>query len=404
MKNKNNNILNKKLKKKEFEKAKNYTNKKSPKKIITQNKDKKIKKIQESSNKIIMKKEIQSSPLNKENPENLQFTSNPKDLVFLRHITVDDSYNTYSNIFQSIDNIFYLIYANKNNNQYSIVLYKLIEDIKITEIKNAHKERITNIKYHLDKVNRRDLIISSSYDNNIKLWDINRIECLFNYEKIYDNGYIKSICFLNDNNQIYIASSNTSKNNLNPIKIFDLNGNLMKELNNSKNNVLFIEYYNDNNNNKIYIITCNEGSVISYDYQENKLYQNYCDETQSSSIEHTCVVIHFSENILKLIESDEKGYIRIWNFHSAELINKIKICDEEEIRCLSLWNNEYILVGCYSNIKLRDLNNGKKSKNLELYCELLYNLKKIIHPQYGECLVSLSDNSIKLWGNKIYKK
>ena len=397
MKNKNIKLLNKKLNKKEFEKSKNNSINKAPRKSINKRKDKGSGGVQVSENK----NEKEKALMDKENPENMEFVSNPKDLVFLRHIIVDDFYNTYSDIFKSIDNIFYLIYANNNNSEFSIVLYKLIEDIKIVVIKKAHKERITNIKHYIEKLNKRDLIITSSKDNNIKLWNIN-FECLFNYEKIYDNGFIKSICFLNDNNQTYIVSSNSSHTNLNPIKIFDLNGNLLKELNDSKKNTLFVDNYYDNKDNKLYIITGNEFSIISYEYIENKIYHNYYDSTQDY-IEHYNIIINFNENILKLIESAEDGYIRIWNFHSTELINKIKICDDR-ITCLLLWNNEYIFVGCCDyKIRIRELKNGKKSKILELYTEYLYNLKKINHPQYGECLISLGDSAIKLWGNKIFK-
>ena len=354
-------FLNKKLKKKEFEKTKSNSINKKLKRSKTKSKDKKSKILKDSENKKTNKNKIENASKDKENIENKELISNPKDLVFLRNIIVDDFYNTYSDIFKSIDNTFYLIYANNKINDFSIVLYRLIEDIKIIDIKKAHKERITNIKHYIDKVYKRDLIISSSKDNNIKLWNI-KFECLFNYEKLYDNGFIKSICFLNDKNQIYIISSNSSDtDNLNSIKIYDLNGNLMKELNDSQENTLFVDNYYDNKDNKLYIITGNEGSVISYDYIENKIYHKYCDSTQDC-IQHYYIIINFNENILKLIESAEDGYIRIWDFHSAVLINKIKICDDT-ITCLLLWNNEYLFIGCYDyKIRIRELKKGKKVK------------------------------------------
>ena len=65
------------------------------------------------------------------------------------------------------------IYIDKKN---SIISYDIINNRKINEIKNAHKEYITYLRYYLDNINNRDLFISISYiNNNIKLWNINYI-------------------------------------------------------------------------------------------------------------------------------------------------------------------------------------------------------------------------------------
>ena len=93
---------------------------------------------------------------------NLNFKNIDLRLDSYCYIVLDNSFN----VFKSIDNILYLIYTNKNN---SIISYNLINNCKIIEIKNAHKQYITNFRYYLDKKNKRDLIISiSAYDNNIK--------------------------------------------------------------------------------------------------------------------------------------------------------------------------------------------------------------------------------------------
>ena len=62
---------------------------------------------------------------------------------------INDSYanlridNTFS-VFNSNNNILYLIYATKNK---SIICYNLNKFIKINEIKNAHSEYITNFRH-----------------------------------------------------------------------------------------------------------------------------------------------------------------------------------------------------------------------------------------------------------------
>ena len=135
--------------------------------------------------------------------ENILFKSNPKDITIFRDLT-KDSYsffieNTFI-VFKSINDILYLIYTNENK---SLISFNIIENNLINEIKNAHNEYITNIRYYYNKTNKRDLILSiSCNDNNIKIWNINNLECLLNLTNIYKTGYLYSACFLNDNNNI----------------------------------------------------------------------------------------------------------------------------------------------------------------------------------------------------------
>ena len=189
---------------------------------------------------------------------------------------LDNTFITFKSI---RNNILYLIYSNKYN---SIISYNLNDNQKINEIKSAHNYKIKNFRYHLDEINKRDLIISISYrDNNIKLWDIDYFECILNIKNVNLCGAICSACFLYDNNEHFIISSNfctsIKDDAIEPIKVFDFKGNKIKEINDSKESTIFIDNYYDKKNNKNYIITCNKGCIISYDYKENKLYHNYSD-------------------------------------------------------------------------------------------------------------------------------
>ena len=129
----------------------------------------------------------------------------------------------------SINEIFYLIYSSKNN---SIIFYDIIENKKINEIKNAHKDIITGFRHYVDNYNKRDLIISLSYDNNnIKLWNVNNLNCILNLENINKPGrYLSLACFLNSKNQIYIITGNRNYDSCEPIKVFDLKGKMVKQI------------------------------------------------------------------------------------------------------------------------------------------------------------------------------
>ena len=231
----------------------------------------------------------------------------------------------------------------------AIISYDLINNKNINEIKKAHKELITSFRYFYDNKENRNLLISiSNNDNNIKIWNIINFECLLNLKKIYIKGNLESACFITDKIYIYIATSNYYYNeNINIIiKIFDLKGNQIKEINDSNKKVNFIVSYQDINLEKNYLITCNKGYSKSYDYDENKEYHIY-DDNDNESQSHISGIINNEEKIVKLIESSRDGNIRIWNFHNGDLLDKINI--HESLFGICLGNNDYLFSCCGDN-------------------------------------------------------
>ena len=334
------------------------------------------------------------------NKKNINNNSDPKDIQIsinlIKNSLVKNYLDNTFSVFNSINNILYLIYTNEEK---SIISYNLITNKKIIEIKNAHDEYISNFRHYLDNINKRDLLLSlSSTDNNIKLWNINNLDCLLDLKNINQNGYLRSACFLNDNNQLFIASSSDNWNYSESIKIYDFNGNKIKEIDESKQSTYFISNYYDKKLSKNYILTGNDGYVKSFDYDNNKIYHIYKDK---GNISHNSIVVNQNEEIIKLIESCEDGKIRIWNFHTGTLLNKIKINDSR-LYGICLWNNDYLFIGGTNGIILLELNNGTILENLTEKNNCVVTIKKIMHPIYGECLLSQNvlNSSIKLWINK----
>ena len=338
------------------------------------------------------------------------FKASFNNLKFEKDLT-KDSYvylvqdNTFV-VFKSINNILYIIYSNEKK---SIILYNLIDNKKMNEIKNAHNNYVTNFRYYLDKMNKRDLVISiSAQDNNLKLWNINNLECLLNIQKIYNNGILSSACIINDNNQNFIVTCNFNIWDSESIKVFNLNGEKIKEIRDNSNDdfndnndrTFLIDIYYDNKYSKNYIIAGNWGFIKSYNYNTTKIYHKYCDNDKRT---HYNFIITKKEKITLLIESGGDGNIRIWNFNSGLLLNKFKVCDKvNELRSICLWNNEYLFVGFCETIEIINFKTGKIIKGLICDNFRVNSIKKITHPKYGECLIvqGLKNEQIKLLINK----
>ena len=242
----------------------------------------------------------------------------------------------------------------------------------------------------------------SCEDNNIKIWDVNNWECILNLTNINKIGYLYSSCFLKQNNDIYIITSNCYNNGKSEsMKIFDFKEQKIKEINNSNEKTYFIDTYNDNIISKNYIITGNKNYSKSYDYENNSIYHKYDDDNNKYLI--SSIIINNENGIIQLIQSCSDGIIRIFNFHSALLLKKIKIYNRI-LFGLCLWNDNYLFVGCKDKtIKMVDLKKGLIVSNLNSHNDIVLTVKKIIHPEYGECLISqnYAESEIKLWINDI---
>ena len=302
--------------------------------------------------------------------------------------------NTFS-VFNSINNLLYIVYSTEDK---SIISYNLIAQKINIEIKNAHKYFITNFRYYLDKKNKKDLILSlSDYDNNIKVWDCNIWECILNLENINLQGFLNSACFLNDNNILYIISSNWNYYDVEKIKVFNIKGEKIKEIDDSENKTVYITSFYDNIKLKNYIVTGNDGYIISYDYTKNVIYHKYQKKKTLNC--YYCIIMKYFKNILYLIGSCFDGFIRTWDFHSGENLISIDSGNKGLIG-ICFWDDNYLFCGDSAKLlKIIDFQKRIVIKEFYGLKDFLCTLKKIEHPILGKCLISQGSSyeQIKLW-------
>ena len=343
---------------------------------------------------------------------------NVTDINFSNNIIENDcsgiSFNNSFDIYESEDKETNIVYSNKNK----IIIFNLDKNTIEKEIEDSHKTNIFGFKTYFDKKNNKKLIMSMSFDNNIRIWNIENWKCIQNIENINENGLLYSACFLNDNNNLYIITSNI-ENKFGFIKLFDMEGNKIKEIKDSKNYIYYLETFYDNNNSQIFIIAAFINYFESYKYSKNEIiqYKKYelLDNNNISldSIQDQEDIITNKNNMkfrsFKIISEDknlrllgalgEQQMIGIWDFYTGEFKDQIEIQNSISIRGICLWEKNYILVWCEDlTIKIVDLNKKKIMKSLEGHTNKINYIKKIYNKNYGECLISQSlDNTIKLW-------
>jgi WD40 repeat protein len=326
-----------------------------------------------------------------------EFKSDPKELKFISDLIKDKSEpKTFSQnvflLFKAFDNKYYLFYCNKNN---LLIVYDIFTNVKIKEI--YYEENIPSCFNHYPDVhNKRDLIMTiTPISNTINIYDFPNFKLILNFPKINKNGYLNTANFFSFENSIYVMTTNYrySAKNVEPISIYDLKKNKIKELKDSNENVSFIDSYYDKKLSKKYIIASFFKYIRTYDYSGNKIYKTYKDKYKSF---HRNVIVNDYEDEIKLIESGTDGYIRIWNFHKGDLIKRILI-DKEGVYGICLWNKENLFVGIEKALKLinietddviLDLNYDCHHSHINTHIYDIIAIKKINTPQYGESLLA----------------
>ncbi len=154
-----------------------------------------------------------------------KFINYPRYATYLLDSFADLSFDTDRfTVFESINNIFYLVYAKRN---LSLIFFNLKSKTLINEIKNAHKQEIISIKHYLDINNKRDLIFSVSY-YCIKIWNCKNVENLLEFKK--DEAFFYTSCILNYEDDICFIAGESNVRSI--IEVYNLYGKRVKTITN----------------------------------------------------------------------------------------------------------------------------------------------------------------------------
>ena len=306
--------------------------------------------------------------LKNEKKEN--FITNLK-ITYMKSIAV---YNINRN-----NKILYEIAYPDNKNVYNIIIYDILNKKSYKKIE-AHSNNIHKIKHYYYSLSKNHLLLTSSDDKSVKLWNISSfpISNIGTIENCFDGDQFSPFCLLfNKKDSLILGGSREKKKN-----IWTINGNLIKPI--EKSNLeygKFIEsaYTND----KSYVLLSGSKHSECYDYNNNTI-KTY--KSNKYNNEHIIINLFKKIEILYLIIGDLDGNVLIFDFQSTNEIGAIKIGGWVYTLC-SL-NEKYFLAGGEKTVlKAIDFDNKCIVKECIINNSSIYGIEKIKIPEKGEYII-----------------
>lgn len=325
-----------------------------------------------------------------------KFETNPCNLIFKKNICENahksNSIDCVFTCFKSYNEEYVVVWGTPT---YNIEAYDLtLEKVIIQKV--AHFSTIFSTRHYQDKRNKIDMIVSSSYDKCVKVWNFNeKLKLIINISNAHNGYYIYSACLLihEVENTTYVISSAPNEY----MKLWNLQGKSLGDFGVTNQSTYFVSTYYDIKNKKYYIINANSADVKVYNFQGLTLYKTF---KGTPSTWHMSAHVIEKQDKTILIESDGTGTVRSWDFNTGEVLSTVSSAGVN-LRGLCIWNEKYVISsGSDHNVKIYDIESLKQTKNLSGHTSTVCSVMKIYTPKLGECLISHGlDGKLKLWVN-----
>ena len=295
-------------------------------------------------------------------------------------------------VFKTLKGKTVLAWATKTK---TIELYDLEEDVPIKTIKDPHTNDIYCCRHFVDTKTNSDLLITSSYDKSIKVWNVDSMDTpVVSIPEAHANGYIFTPCILSHEKlpENYIISAADDE----CIKVFDFNGKFTDKKLRFDGYINLLTTYYDKKEDKFFIIDANSRNVEVFNFDDLSSYKYYKLKIDCT---HSYIIVYENEktNQVQLIDSNMKGFIHIWDFHTAECLKSISI--NSFVNGICLWDEQYLIsTGKDKEVKIIDLKEGKVTRRLTGHTRETLSAHKIHLSKYGDCIISHGkDGALKLW-------
>ena len=318
--------------------------------------------------------------------ENISNLKNINTIPTYSSITWTKSVAVYT-IIKNNEKKYELAYPD-NNIGYNIIIYDLLLNKASDKIYGAHSNSIHSIKHYYYSYVKKHLLLTSSADNSIKLWNISSNPILNELliKNCFDGDKQSPFCALFNRGDYYIlgGSRNDKKN------IWNKNGVFISPI--VKSQLKYGRYIESAYiNNKPYVLLGGNNHSESYDFNNDNL-KIYQSNKNKSSVD-TINLLNKKE-ITYLMSGDKDGNIIIFDFNNTNEIYFIPAGND--IYALCSLNEKYFLVG-NKELKVIDFDNKLIVKNYAQHNNWIRGIEKINIEHKGEFIISYDRNEIKIW-------
>ena len=309
---------------------------------------------------------------------------------------INDSFEVYYS-YQNFNEIM-IVSPNKDNE----IRIMRLKDKKIIKILKGHSSLVCHVRHFFNPKSKIDYLLSIDDDKILNVWDLsnnfNQKQTLkLNYKNIFSAILIFEI---ND----YIITSTYNQDNLSEdftkIFFFD-NGKFVRNIPKTNiNKTYYLLEWNNPNDQQCYIIDFCIGKILINKVNEEEKYGELRANVQyeeAFTYYKGCIIGNNNDNLIAL---SENGYIHKWDLISLNLIFTITV-SKCKFNTLLKWSNRYIIVSDKGNNSyiVIDITTQKIiSKNNKHIKDFIKSFKKIIHPVFGECMITCNHaHHIQLW-------
>ena len=273
----------------------------------------------------------------------------------------------------------------------TIIFYDINNNNEIKKLNNAHDNYIYTIKHY--PYDKYDIILSTSYNNDIKIWNFKEGLNILTISKIFEsNTYVLSACIIfNENNfNIFCTGYNDY------IKQYNSKGEFIKNIGNKVQ-----RYYIDSSEieEKKYLLVGGNKGIEVYNYPELTEYYTFIEGNDSNY--HNYAKIIKINNTYNLIDTGAFNSIKIWNFLNKSLITKINSNTNNALGGFTIINNRYLLIGSQDkNIKEFDIEKQMMIKDINKHSNYVIGIKPVKDKNGNMLFVSYGyDKNIYLWSS-----
>ena len=338
--------------------------------------------------------------------------------------TIDCSYgicNIFDTFLSPKDHQVYIIYSNKIDTSINIYIYS-IQNKEIYQKLNPsiHSKELRLLKYFINKTKKREYLISADLDGLLCIWHYGQNNIFILRYKI--NTYQTDIycclilfkvdinCKINDDYLIFGCES-ISEDEQSSVKIYSiLKGNFLNNINcTNKEKIRNLLMWHNNKNQQIYLICLAMDKILLINFLQNKKEKEII--TNEKNI-YNCGIIYNE----KINETNTKFYLCCTSSTGHVLVfdleEGIKTCDIllkpylHRVYDILPWSEKYFIVAdtLDNGYDVFEFQIGGKVVGISIVGGLdeddIECIRKINHPDYGECIVTASHaNNIKIFGH-----